>query len=77
MCCGLKQRNMHTFHRMLGYYMKDLGQPHLKSMSKNVSAGNLQTGVDLYVHYGTDEIKNRVWLSSANIFFSLVHDLEF
>ncbi|KAI5077190.1 hypothetical protein GOP47_0007014 [Adiantum capillus-veneris] len=68
LCRALKQKNMHTFQGMVGYCMKDEGEPHFQKLTHNVTVDDINKGVELYTLYGVDDLTNRVCLTSNNIF---------
>ncbi|MCO5583934.1 hypothetical protein L7F22_037852 [Adiantum nelumboides] len=68
LCRALKQRNMHTFRGMVGYCMKDRGEPHFRKVDHNISADDLNDGIELHNLYGADALKNKVCLTPVNVF---------
>ncbi|KAI5076075.1 hypothetical protein GOP47_0008140 [Adiantum capillus-veneris] len=52
LCRALKQKNMLTFHGMLGYCMKDMDQPHYENFAHNVSVDDIKKGILLYTTMG-------------------------
>ncbi|MCO5570324.1 hypothetical protein L7F22_024043 [Adiantum nelumboides] len=68
LCRALKQRNLHTFRGMVGYCYKDHDQPHFRCVTHNITAEDINEGLELYALYGADAIKNKICLTPANIF---------
>ncbi|MCO5551695.1 hypothetical protein L7F22_005199 [Adiantum nelumboides] len=68
LCRTLKQRNMHTFRGMAGYCMKDCNEVHFEKVDHNITADNVNEGIELHSLYGTDALKNKVCLTLTNVF---------
>ncbi|MCO5609929.1 hypothetical protein L7F22_064164 [Adiantum nelumboides] len=68
LCRALKQRNMHTFHGMVGYCMKDCDEAHFQKVDHNISADDQNDGIEVHSLYGADALKNKVCLMPLNVF---------
>ncbi|MCO5588696.1 hypothetical protein L7F22_042655 [Adiantum nelumboides] len=67
-CRALTKRKLHTFEGMIGYCLKDNGQLHFQMVQHHITAEHINQGIELYMLYCCDEVKNRVCLTPANIF---------
>ncbi|MCO5566969.1 hypothetical protein L7F22_020652 [Adiantum nelumboides] len=65
---ALKQRNMHTFRGMVGYYLKDRDEAHFQKAEHNITADDVNDDIELHSLYDVDALKNKVCLSPANVF---------
>lgn len=65
----LTGKGLHTWEGLIGYCSKDLGLMPCKVLQEGISDDDLKVGRELPVHYGaSEEMKNRVVLTSHNIF---------
>ena len=63
----LSGRHLHTWIGMVGYCQKDMGQPHYKFHSINVTTEDLDNGVQEYTMHGAGDIKNRQTLDAKTL----------
>ncbi|MCO5589389.1 hypothetical protein L7F22_043356 [Adiantum nelumboides] len=68
LCRALKQRGMHTFRGMVGYCLKDRDELHFQKVEHNISADDINDGIELHNLYGAYALKNKVCLTPANVF---------
>lgn len=68
MCLALRNKELHTFIGMLGYYMHDAKAPHFHSMDHNVAIANLAARVELYAQFVLEDKNNRVCLNHKKTF---------
>ncbi|MCO5594181.1 hypothetical protein L7F22_048205 [Adiantum nelumboides] len=59
---------MHTFCGMVGYCLKDSDQPHFCKVEHNISADDVNEGIELHSLYGADAMKNKGCLTPTNVF---------
>ncbi|MCO5565039.1 hypothetical protein L7F22_018709 [Adiantum nelumboides] len=67
-CRALTKRKLHTFEGMIGCSLKDNGQLYFQMVQHNITAKQINQRIELHMRYDCDEVKNRVCLTSANIF---------
>ena len=67
-CRSLKGDGLHTWHGLIGYCMKDLGQQHYQEIMHNVSADDVSLGQDQYLKHGAGPLKERIVLEPRKIF---------
>ncbi|BDA42816.1 hypothetical protein COCOBI_03-7090 [Coccomyxa sp. Obi] len=72
MCKQLVQEKLHTWHGMIGYCMKDMHEPHHQVVDKGVSSEDIEIGLERFLMYGADVMKNRVALDLNN-FWARLH----
>ncbi|MCO5598073.1 hypothetical protein L7F22_052163 [Adiantum nelumboides] len=53
---------------MVGYCLKNQDEPHFQKVKHNISADDVNNGIELHSLYGADALKNKVCLTPANVF---------
>ncbi|MCO5549838.1 hypothetical protein L7F22_003312 [Adiantum nelumboides] len=48
LCRALKSQGMHTFRGMVGYCLKDRDEPHFQKVEHNISADDVNDGIELH-----------------------------
>jgi hypothetical protein len=65
---ALRGKGLHTWHGMIGYCMKDSGQPHFAYFFHGISQTDIDQGQAEYAKYGAGPLKNRCVLTAQNLF---------
>ena len=58
----LRDKELHTFHRMVGYCIKDNGKDHIEFVQHNVFADDMNELKMKYMNFGKVGLKNGVRL---------------
>ncbi|MCO5579930.1 hypothetical protein L7F22_033797, partial [Adiantum nelumboides] len=53
---------------MVGYCLNECDQPYFCKVEHNISADDINKGIELHSLYGVDDLKNKVCLISVNVF---------
>ena len=55
MCKALSNKGLHTFHGLIGYCMKDAQQDHFQTIDHNVTAEDINIGLEQLALHGQEE----------------------
>lgn len=66
-CKVVTNKQLHTFHVMVGYCLKDTGTEHFDVALHNISDDDIIEGKMLHAIYGCSDLKKRVILTNKNI----------